>query len=144
MEPPGPTLELDAFASLHFGQFTAGHTSEADDLVVDDAHAILADRTHTELRLEGHAELANHDDVKWRIECPCNFVGDRHAAPGQAEHHHRAMQMLQPRGKTTPGVGTIDKGHNDLLPLYHLLAATTSTPGSMVPTSITGRKTGMG
>src|ERR1019366_2359329 len=136
---PDPNLELGAFASFHFVQLTGGDASDADDLLIDNAHAFLADRTHGEFRLEGYAEFTNNDHVKWRVQRSGNLVGDRHAAPRQAQHHYLvASQVLQSRGKTTSRVGTIDKGHND--PPTHSLASPTTTQGSLVPTSIPGDK----
>lgn len=102
---PGPlppitalsALQLRPLERLHFGKLVLRHTSASGDFIVHDAHAALADRTHAQLSLEGHAELAHHENVERSAERLRNLVGDGYASAGQAEHNDPigAAPMLQ-------------------------------------------------
>ena len=86
--------------------------SDPDHFIVEDPHAVFADRAHAQLGLERDAEFADDDYIKGRTEGPGNLKGDRNSASGKTEHNDRlASKVLQPPGKTPSGIYTIDKGH---------------------------------
>ncbi|GAA2811215.1 hypothetical protein GCM10020219_099130 [Nonomuraea dietziae] len=53
--------------------------------MVQNAHAVLADRAERQLRPDGHAELAHQDDVERRPDGVGHLEGDRDAAAGKTE-----------------------------------------------------------
>jgi hypothetical protein len=113
-EPLGPTFELGPLAGLDPGQLGLGHTREADHLVVDDPHAVLADRAHAQLGLERHTELADHDHIQRGMQGPGHLERDGHPAPREAEHDHRlATEMPQPGGQPPSCIDTIEEVHHD-------------------------------
>jgi hypothetical protein len=80
--------------------------------VVDAPYAVLADRAHAQLRLEGHAEFAHQDDVQRRSEVPGDFRGDRDAAPRQAEDDHVLVpEVVQTLGQAASSVVAIGEIH---------------------------------
>ena len=80
-------------------------------------HPALADRTHGELGLEGHAQLAHHDDVERRPQRRGHLVRHRHPASGKPEHHgvplHPGPQ--QGLGQLAAGVRPVEEPHGPSL-----------------------------
>ena len=57
-----------------------GDSQLADQVLVEDAHAARGERTHGQLLVPRHAELAHDEDVEGRSQPPGDLVRDRHAA----------------------------------------------------------------
>ena len=76
---------------------------------IDDADAVLADRAHAQLGLEGHAELAHDDHVERGAERSGDLGGDRHPAAGQPSTTTLAAQMTSraARRRFQPRIETI-------------------------------------
>jgi hypothetical protein len=72
-EALGSPLQLDPLPFLYRSQLFRRDAGHPDDLGVEDPHATLTDGTHPQLRLERHPQLADNDDVKGRVQHPCNF-----------------------------------------------------------------------
>ena len=81
---PGSSLQLDPLPLLHRSHVFRRDARHPDDLTIEDPNVILPDGTHTQLRLEGHPELADHDDVEWRIQRRSDFRRDRYPSPREA------------------------------------------------------------
>jgi len=79
--------ELGPLTVLDFGEFPVADVFRLDHVVVDHPDAVLADRAHGQLGLGGQADLADQDDVQPGTERPGDLIGDRDAAPGQADDH---------------------------------------------------------
>ncbi len=97
-----------------------------DDAWGEHARAALRDRTHRELGLERHAELAHHDDVQPRAQRSRDLVRDRDATTGQPDDDRGAVaQVPQVCGQLTPrratvaepaagtSLGRLDTAHRD-------------------------------
>ena len=85
-EPRGAARELEPLARLDRGEVGRGHAGASHDLLVDDPHAVLADRAHRQLGLERHAELADDDHVERGAERGRDLERDRHSAAREPEH----------------------------------------------------------
>ena len=95
-EPPersGPPFELARSRADDRCELLRADVRPADHVVVDDAHAVLADRAHRELRLRRQPDLADEDHVERHAERGRHLVGDRHPTPGSPS-------------TTSPAVGT--------------------------------------
>jgi hypothetical protein len=60
---------------------------------------------------KGTPELSAHNDILRRVESPRRPSRDRHAAAGQAQHHHRFGTQMQPRGQAAASIHTIGEEH---------------------------------
>ena len=105
--------EAVRLACFHGRHDRRGHLRQPDDLVVDDAHPVLADGPHRELRLLRHSELPDQDHVEGRLERNGNFERDRHTAPREREHDEACPRYLrEPSGELTPRVGSVSEQHH--------------------------------
>src|SRR6202000_1713576 len=86
--------ELRMLALLDLRELLVGDTDRADEVVVDQAHA-LADRPHRDLCVAGQAELAHHDDVEGCIQSVRDRRGDWHTAAWDAEHHRPGPRVAE-------------------------------------------------
>ena len=77
-----PADRLGAFGCLDGGDLLGARPDGRDDVVVEDAHAALADRPHAELLVPGCAELAHDDHVERLAEGGGDLGGDGHTASG--------------------------------------------------------------
>jgi hypothetical protein len=112
--PAHPALQLGAFALLDLGEFRFGGPRLVEHGPVDDAHAVLADGPHPQLRLERNPQLAHHQDVQGCSEGPGDFGGDQDAAPRQADHDHvlrASTECVQPLGQESSGFGAVGEVH---------------------------------
>ena len=99
---PGPPLELGALASLRVGESRRVDPAGLQHVLVEDHHAVLADRAHRQLRALWQAELAHQDDVEGGAQRAGHPGGHRHPAARQPEHddvptgerRHPAPQLL--------------------------------------------------
>ena len=107
-----PALELGALGRLDGGELLGAGPDGRDDVVVEDAHAALADRPHAELLVPGRAELAHDDHVERCAEGAGDLGGDGHAAARQAEHDDVvAAKVVERRRQPPPGVDAIGEPH---------------------------------
>jgi flavin-binding protein dodecin len=134
-EAAGSAFQLGPLARLHRGELARGDASEVDYLVVDDPYPALANRSHAQLGLERHTELANHDHIERCLKRCGDLKGNRDASARQADHDHwLTPQMLQLSRKTPTGVGTISEHHVRLLRQhFDLLTPAVELLGPMVP-----------
>ena len=72
--------------------------SRPDHPLVTDLDAVLAERTHRELRLPRHPQLADDDHVERSPEDPRDLGSDRDPSAWQAEHHDVAEPRRRHRG----------------------------------------------
>ncbi|SLH64849.1 Uncharacterised protein [Mycobacteroides abscessus subsp. abscessus] len=89
--------QFGALVGLHLGAAGIGDERPHQDLVVDDTHAVFAQRAEHQLRLVGHPQFAYHRHVQRRTERGRHLVGDRHTAAGHTENH---------------GVGSVEPAHS--------------------------------
>ena len=68
-----------------------------------------SDRADRQLRLAGHADLADQHDIERRVEGTCHLIPHRHSAAGQGEHQHRRQQwpLLHLAGECRSRCGTV-------------------------------------
>jgi hypothetical protein len=80
------TLDLRTCPSLDRRELVGRDAGAAQDVVVQDTHALFADGSHRELGLERHTQLANDHDVERRPE-PSGHQRDGHTASWHSEHN---------------------------------------------------------
>jgi hypothetical protein len=101
----------------------------------------LADRTHGELGLERHAELAHDDHVERGVERPRDLGRHRHTAARQTQHDGRLVaEVVQPGGEAPAGVDSISEVHGVLPGVVdaRLTGATACAPGPTGPARTSG------
>ena len=101
-EPGDSRLELVTFAPLDRGELARLEPNVGDDVVVQHARALLADRAHRELGLPGHAELAHDEHVERSTERDRDRRGDRDAAAGEPEHDRIGRVDVDQTGGESP------------------------------------------
>ena len=113
-------------ASVQLGALARGDDVDVDglqrrglpDFLVHHQNSPFADRPHRELRLEGDAELPDHDDIEGGVEGSGDLEGDGHAAAGQPEHDGISPTEVgapQHLGQVTTGLPPIAEPHCHLL-----------------------------
>jgi len=131
-------LQLTAFSRVDRSQLVRGDLTPPYDLLVNDAHPVFTDRSHAQLRLERHPQLAHYDHTQRRPQGPGDLEGHWDATSRQANNHDTlTAQMPQSRGQAPSRIGTIFEIHGypsqrrttgNLQPLPRPIA----TPGPMV------------
>ena len=117
-EAAGPTFELDPFAFLDYRQLLGGHPGCVGHRVVDDSHAALTDGSHGQLRLERHAQFADHDHIERGVKGAGDLERDWDTAAGQSDNDHvLAARVLQPLRQPAAGICSIHERHRNLLAL---------------------------
>ena len=97
--------------------------------VVHDPHAVLADGPHGQFGLEGHTELADHDDVEWGVEADGHPVAHGDTAPREGQDHRVGGGNLgQPIPEQCAGLVTVDERH-DTPPLLQPMKGGSATAG---------------
>ena len=76
----GPLLRLDSF-HLVLGQVGFPHHG-----VVDHPHPALTDGAESQFGLKRHPQLAHHQHIQRRGQCPGDLEGHRHPTARQAQH----------------------------------------------------------
>ena len=102
------SLQLDPFAGLDRGQLIGGDPGRAHRHRVEHADTALADRTHPQLGLRRHTELAHDDDVQGRLQCPGDLETDRDTAARQREDERGVVaHVVEPAGEQRAGLAPI-------------------------------------
>ena len=108
----GTPFELRGVRVARRSRLVRRHPRGTDDFVVQDAYAALADRTHRELGLERHTELADEDHVEGRCELCGNLVRDGNPAARQTEDDDPfTAKVPESSGQATSGVHAVDERH---------------------------------
>ncbi len=81
------SVEVASFTLLDFGELLVVDPRRPDHVVVDHSHAVLADRSHRQLGLSWHSDLADHDDVERCVDHRSDFCSDGNATAREPEHH---------------------------------------------------------
>jgi hypothetical protein len=116
--PRGAGFHLSLLPRFDRGEFLLRDAGLADDLGVDNPDPVLARRAHAQFRLEWRAELADDDDIQWRVKCSGDLRSDTNAAARQAQDNNRlAAKVLKPPGKLSARVITISESHDTSLKL---------------------------
>ena len=113
IERPAPP-DLGKLRIAHTVEGSLADSDQADDVVIADGQRFDAvdHRTHGELRLLWHADLARDDEVERRAQGRRNLAGDRHAAARQGEHDRVLVAVVgQGRGKALPCLYPVNKRH---------------------------------
>ncbi len=96
---------------LHSGDVVLGGSYQANEVVVDDADAVLADRAHRQLGLAGRPDLAHQDHVERRVEGAGDLERNRHAATRETEDDQivvvRDVEQGEVFGERRPGSRSI-------------------------------------
>ena len=87
----------------------------SDQVAIEHPHTVFPDRTHRDLGVGRHAELAHDDHIEGHVERRGDLGRDRNSAAGEAEHDHvRAgvgglcgRPILQPKSELAPGIHSI-------------------------------------
>ena len=118
----GPPLQLLALASFDSGEVGLGGPGETDDLVVDDADTIFADRPHRQLGLTRDSDLADDDDVEGRVERLRDLERNGDAAPREPEYDDVVTpKVLEARSERRASLRPVSEhpDHGHLLDLVH-------------------------
>jgi hypothetical protein len=82
-EAPGLAVQICPCQLLDFGERAGRHPGQAEHLFVEHHYPVLADSAHSNLRLEGDAQLAHHDHIQGDAQRPCHLKRHRHPAAWQ-------------------------------------------------------------
>ncbi len=106
----GAPLHLTPFTGFRRGDVARRDPRQADHVIVEHAYAVLADRAHAELWLEGDTQFSYHDHIEGCLERSCDFERDRHASPREADDDRMlGTQVLKAGGQLLAGVAAIPK-----------------------------------
>ncbi len=97
-------------------ELVGSHVGVGDHVVGAHDHVVLAEGTHRQFGVAGHADLAHEDDVERCTETACHLGGDGHTATRQPDDQHRWLQLEpgDPVGQPTPGLTAIGEHANQL------------------------------
>jgi len=127
--------DIDAFAvtqlesppTLDFGELSVTGRAELgvtdacqpdDDLIAhDERRAAIDHRTHGQIRLRRNADLAQQDQVEWRVEGGRDLGGHRNAASWQREDHGLLSPVASERfGEPAACIQSVPKWHRSSQP----------------------------
>ena len=114
-EPCDLSGELLMFVDLDRGHVGVRQSGARHEGPVDDAGAVLADRTHGDLGMGGQSQLADTQDVERRAQCPCDLGRNRDATARQAEDDDVVAGADPPPecgAEQPPGVAPIGEPHD--------------------------------
>lgn len=109
-----PPFEFLALGVLDRVQLLGPNPRRRHEPLVHETHPILSDRTHRELRLGRHAELADHDHVERKTEIPGHLATDRNPTARKSEHDRigppESLQALRQDPAGLSPIGESDAG----------------------------------
>jgi hypothetical protein len=72
----------------------SGYPKRGNYVSIQNANASDRNSAHCQFALAGYAQLSHHENVQWRPQRSCHFIGHRHPTAGQAEHDHSRIVCI--------------------------------------------------
>ena len=111
-EHSGAPLELASLPRRDHVELLRVDVRVPEHVLVHDAHAVLTDRTHRELRLRREVRLCGRGSRRARRNAVSHLVCDRYAAAREAERDEPVgRQAREPRREPAPGIGSVTESH---------------------------------